>query len=172
MLTLINNIIDRCFFTAAFILGVQLPEFIKQYLQRLAGHLDEAQAQLAQFQQIAQQHFDGSLVTMISRYKSNTESSIISTGELIERLVARAQYLQLHFEQISTVDYINQLYQMFLHFDAQIAQATLVQFSMAIPLKTDALLTGATIAISSLILKALFMIAIRYPFRPKKAELI
>ncbi len=57
MLTLINNIIDRCFFTVTFILGVQLPEFMQQYQQRLGGHLAEAQSQLAQFEVIAQQHF-------------------------------------------------------------------------------------------------------------------
>ena len=78
MLTVFNNIIDRCFFTVTFILGVQLPEFMQQYQQRLGGHLAEAQSQLAQFELIAQQHFEGSLITMIARYKENTEASIIS----------------------------------------------------------------------------------------------
>ena len=167
MLALINNIIDRCFFTVTFIVGVQLPEFIQQYQQRLAGHLAEAQAQLAQFSLIAQQHFDGSLITMIKRYKGNSEASIISTGELIERLSVRVDYLSNHLEQITRSDYLNRVYQFILSLDKQIAGGTAEQFSMAIPLELNAIATGATLAITALILKEMTLKAVKYPFQKK-----
>lgn len=53
MKKLITTLFDRILFTVSFILGVQAPEFMQQYIQRLSGHLDEAKHQLQQFQLIA-----------------------------------------------------------------------------------------------------------------------
>ena len=149
MFTLINNIIDRCFFTAIFILGVQLPEFMQQYQQRLAGHLAEAQSQLNQFEIIAQQHFDGSIITMVTRYKDNSESAIVSTGELIERLSLRVEYLSNHLAQITQSDYLHNVYLFIWHLDNEIAKGTAEHFSMAIPLELNAIATGGTLAITA-----------------------
>tara|TARA_R110000737_G_scaffold313123_1_gene322596 strand:- start:349 stop:870 length:522 start_codon:yes stop_codon:yes gene_type:complete len=168
MFALINNIIDRCFFTVTFIVGVQLPEFMQQYQQRLSGHLGEAQSQLDQFNLIAQQHFDGNLVTMITRYKDNSEASIISTGELIERLSVRVDYLANHLAEISQADYLHSVYQFIWHLDQNIAAGTAEHFAMAIPLELNAIATGGTLAIAALILKGLTITAVRYPFKPKK----
>ena len=170
MLTLINNIIDRCFFTVTFILGVQLPEFMQQYQQRLGGHLAEAQSQLAQFEVIAQQHFDGSLITMIDRYKENTEASIISTGELIELLSLRVDYLASHLTQISQTDYLNSVYQLVWHLDQQIASGTAENFSMGIPVELNALATGGALALGALLLKELTVFAVKRPFKAKKID--
>lgn len=167
MFTLINNIIDRCFFTAIFILGVQLPEFMQQYQQRLAGHLAEAQSQLNQFEIIAQQHFDGSIITMVTRYKDNSEAAIASTGELIERLSLRVEYLSTHLAQITQSDYLHNVYLFIWHLDNEIARGTAEHFSMAIPLELNAIATGGTLAITALILKAICVNLIKYPFKKK-----
>ena len=167
MFTLINNIIDRCFFTAIFILGVQLPEFMQQYQQRLAGHLAEAQSQLNQFEIIAQQHFDGSIITMVTRYKDNSEAAIVSTGELIERLSLRVEYLSTHLAQITQSDYLHNVYLFIWHLDNEIARGTAEHFSMAIPLELNAIATGGTLAITALILKTITVNLIKYPFKKK-----
>jgi hypothetical protein len=172
MFALINNVIDRCFFTLTFILGVQLPEFMQQYQQRLAGQLAEANSQLNQFESIAQQHFDGSLTTMITRYKDNTEASIISTGELIERLSVRVEYLASHLTQITQADYLNSVYQFIWHLDQEMARGTAEHFSMAIPLELNAITTGATLAIGVLLLKELMLLTIKRTFNSKKNKLI
>ncbi|MFT5635635.1 MAG: hypothetical protein ACI89T_001089 [Cognaticolwellia sp.] len=170
MFALINNVIDRCFFTVTFILGVQLPEFMQQYQQRLAGHLAESSSQLDQFEVIALQHFDGSLMTMITHYKENTEASIISTGELIERLSVRVDYLASHLEQITQPDYLNRVYQFIWHLDQQIAQGTAEHFSMAIPLELNAIATGGILAISALLMKELTVFAVKRPFIKVKQD--
>lgn len=171
MFALMNNIIDRCFFTITFIVGVQLPEFMQQYQQRLSGHLSESQSQLDQFNLIAQQHFDGDLITMITRYKDNSEASIISTGELIERLSLRVDYLSNHLGQISQADYLQSVYQFIWHLDQQIAIGTAEHFAMAIPLELNAIATGGTLAIAALILKGLIITAVKYPLKRKKIAL-
>lgn len=94
MFRIINNIIDRCIFTVVFILGVQLPEFLIQYKQRLSGHLSEANLHLVQFQNIADQHYQGNLSAMVLKYQENSEPSIVNTAEIINQLISRVEYLQ------------------------------------------------------------------------------
>jgi len=165
MFKLINNIIDRCFFTVSFIVAMQLPEFIQQYIQRLSGHLNEAQFQLAQFQKIAEENYQGSLSTMIVRYRENGEQSIKSTADLIELLATRIENYQAHMAQLTQSDYINTLYQFVIHLDLYIAQATAKQFALALPLNINAISTGAVIAIGLLVIKELSLMLLRRLFR-------
>jgi len=133
MFTLLTNLFDRCVFTFFFIIGVQLPEFIQQYAQRLSGHLNEALLQLNAFQLIANHHFDGNLSLMIEKYTNNSEPSIKETGHLILSTSNRVSELQAH---------------LFLtEHDSSMIQATLQQFQLAIPLNLSALSTGTIFAL-------------------------
>jgi hypothetical protein len=155
MFSLFNNIIDRCFFTFSFILGVQLPALIQQYNQRLAGHLSEAKLQLSQFQSIANQHYQGDLLEMVVKYQKNTEASIVSTGDLIQQLIARIDHLQQQTALLLDFNYLKQVSNFILYSDKQIVLATLNDFSLSIPLEVNALCTGAFIAIFGLLIKEL-----------------
>ncbi len=153
MLSLINNIIDRCLFTLTFIVGVQLPEFIHQYLQRLSGHLEEAKLQLSQFSALAQSHYQGDLVLMVKSYKANSDPVIVDTGKVIEQLVDRVNYLDNHFNTLFNNDYVSQIQYFILNADLQIMQQTAKIFTLAIPLEINALATGAIVAITGLMIK-------------------
>jgi hypothetical protein len=162
MLRIIHNIIDRCFFTIVFILGVQLPEFIIQYKQRLSGHFTEAKLHLVQFQAIADQHYHGDLSAMIIKYKTNLEPSIMNTAEVINQLIHRVSYLQQQLNIVTNNDYMEQVFNIIFLADRAIIQNTLVDFSMAIPLEINALTTGVALAIISLLTKELLVHSIRY----------
>jgi len=162
MLRLFNNIIDRCFFTIVFILGVQLPEFIIQYKQRLSGHLSEAKLHLVQFQNIADQHYQGDLSAMIVKYQANSEPSIVNTADIISQLISRVDYLQQQLTLITSETYIHQILNIMLHADRVIIRNTLLDFSIAIPLEVNALATGAIIAITGVLTKELFSYLIHY----------
>ncbi len=107
---------------------------------------------------------------MIDRYKENTEASIISTGELIELLSLRVDYLASHLTQISQTDYLNSVYQLVWHLDQQIASGTAENFSMGIPLELNALATGGALALGALLLKELTVFAVKRPFKAKKID--
>jgi hypothetical protein len=153
MFRVINNIIDRCFFTITFILGVQLPAFIIQYKHRLSGHLAEAKSHLVQFQTIADQHYHGDLSAMVIKYQTNSEPSIINTAEVINQLISRVDYLQTQLSAVMNNAYTEQVINFILHADRKIIRDTLFDFSLTIPLELNALGTGATIAIVGLLLK-------------------
>jgi hypothetical protein len=162
MLRIINNIIDRCFFTITFILGVQLPEFIIQYQHRLSGHLTEAKLHLLKFQTIADQHYQGDLSAMVMKYHENTESSIVSTANVINQLITRVDYLQQQLFTITESNYLEQVINTILYADRMIIRQTIIEFSMAIPLTLNALTTGAALAITGLLIKEVFSYSIRY----------
>ncbi|WP_170246376.1 DUF2937 family protein [Colwellia hornerae] len=161
MFRVINNIIDRCFFTVTFILGVQLPAFIIQYKHRLSGHLSEANLHLVQFQNIADQHYQGNLSAMITKYQANSEPSIVNTAEIINQLVERVEYLQSQLSMIINDVYIEQIFNFIVYADRAIIKNTLTDFSLTIPLEINALSTGAVIAIVGLIAKEIVVSLIK-----------
>jgi len=146
MFSLINKIIDRCFFTLAFIAGVQLPAFINHYIQRISGHLSEAKLQLSQFQQLADNHYQGNLATLINQYKSNNDPAIADTATVVEQLISRINYLEAQFNSLFNVEYLNQLRYFVTNIDLVIAKQTTEQFKLAIPLDVNALTTGLIFA--------------------------
>ncbi|NQZ22002.1 MAG: DUF2937 family protein [Colwellia sp.] len=161
MFRIINNIIDRCFFTVTFILGVQLPELIIQYQHRLSGHLTEAKLHLFQFQTIADRHFQGDLSAMVIKYQENTEPSIVSTANIINQVITRVDYLQQQLSIITESSYIEQVINTIMYADRIIIRQTIIEFSMAIPLSLNALTTGAVFAIAGLLIKETLSYVIR-----------
>jgi hypothetical protein len=170
MSKILFNLFDRCLFTLTFIVGVQLPEFMQQYLQRASGHLDEAQHQLAKFSEIADDHFDSDIIVMLQQYKMNAEQSIVHTGRAIEQLLNRVEYLDEHVKFLQQTEYIERLYNFFIHLDISIAQATLHQYQLAIPLTLSAISTGLFVAIMPVLFNSLFLSFIKLCLKPKKAN--
>lgn len=153
IVSFINNILDKCFFTLAFIVGVQLPEFINQYIQRLSGHLNEAKLQLGHFQSLAEKHYQGDITLLITNYKQNTEQSIVDMATVIENLLARVDYLQTHYLALVDHEYLKQLKQFFTHADLLLVNQTAEHFTLAIPLEINALITGITLALLGIVTK-------------------
>jgi len=165
IIKLFATLVDRCLFTISFIIGVQLPEFIVQYTQRLSGHLNEARHQLQQFQIIANNHFQGDLTAMIKRYQGNTETSIIETGDLIVATKERITFLEQHLSNISQTEILNKLYAFATEYDLAMVQATMRQYQLAIPLNYAALTIGATFAFLLLITDKTLITLLKLSYR-------
>lgn len=165
MLKIISALFDRCLFTLTFILGLQLPEFIQQYSQRLSGHLNEALSQLSEYQLIADRHFDGNLTSMINKYLINSEQSIKETANIISHTSTRVTDLQSHLFNIQEAEYVKRVYYFVTQFDQSMAQATIEQYQLAIPLSLPALITGALFALCIVIIIHLFIRTFKLIFR-------
>ncbi|MEW6991474.1 DUF2937 family protein [Colwelliaceae bacterium 6441] len=153
MFTLINTIIDRCLFTLTFIVGVQLPEFMNQYIQRVSGHLNEAKQQLSQFQSLADLHYQGDITLLVKQYRLNNDPVIVDTATIIEQLMNRVDHLDNHLFHLLTNDYLSNLQQFLFHMDLSMVKATAQHFTLAIPLTINALSTGFVFALLTLIVK-------------------
>lgn len=157
MFSLVNSLIEKCLFTLVFILGVQVPEFINQYIQRLSGHLEESKEQLKAFQLLAEQFHQGDLSLLIKQYRTNSDPMIMSTAELIEKLESRFNYLNAHISALNTDEYLQQLLTFFTQFDHQLLLKTAEFYQLAIPLNTHALATGFLLALITFLLNTLIM---------------
>ncbi len=146
---------DRIYFSVIFILGVQLPEFIQQYLQRLAGHLDEAKYQLAQFKFIAEQHFNGDILTMAQSYQANQNITINQMGDMVLLSLERVRLLEWQLQILQQDHYIWQVGAFLFEFDLSLVIATLLQYQLAIPLTLTAILTGAVFVVLVIVIHLL-----------------
>ena len=146
MFNMLLNLVDRIVFTAFFIAGVQLPAFIIQYSQRLSGHVNEAKHQVLQFQAIADLQYQGDLQALISHYKSLNDETMAQTASLLINSIERQQLLEQQLNLLLNSPFIEKIYYFFIHLNQPMAQATLEQFVLAIPLEIPALVTGAVFA--------------------------
>jgi len=161
MFRIISVLFDRCLFTLTFILGLQLPEFIQQYSQRLSGHLNEALSQLSEYQLIADRHFEGNLDVMVNKYLANSEVSINETANIISNVSLRVSHLEEHLLHLQDAEYIQRVFFFATEFDKSMAQATLDQYQLAIPLSLPSLISGALFALFVVI----FIHSLLYCFR-------
>jgi len=157
-----TKLLDRCLFTFSFIVGVQLPEFVQQYSQRLSGHLNEASHHLSQFQAIADSQYQGSLLTLISRYQANSDIAIVQTGDVIAELMTRIELFELQLSHLQQGDLYQRLYYFIIEMDIELARATAFQFQLAIPLETQALLLGACLALLILLMQSVIKTSVIY----------
>lgn len=158
MISVIGNLLDRCFFTLLFICGVQLPAFIQHYFQRVYGHYNEAKLQLSHYQAVADIHFEGDLLQLIDSFKQNSEQAVVHSAKVIEQLVDRVNYLSIQISGLAQESYVEQIKFLVQHLDTEIAQQTLQQFTMNIPLKVDAISTGFIFALFFVLVKGIFML--------------
>ena len=120
--------------------------------QQLAGHLNEAKNQLAQFQQLAELHHNGDLALLVRAYKNNHDPSVVDTATIIEQLLIRISYLEQHLHNLLSPQYWLRLKSVLLDGDVAIMQRTAHLFKLAIPLELTALTTGLIIALTFMIL--------------------
>ncbi|GHF90821.1 DUF2937 family protein [Thalassotalea marina] len=158
MLSILGNLIDRCIFTLMFICGVQLPAFIQHYFQRVYGHFNEAKLQLSHYQAVADIHFQGDLSLLVESFKQNSEQAVVHSASIIEQLIQRVDYLSEQITGLKQESYLEQIKFLVQQIDIEIAQQTLTEFTLNIPLTVEALSTGLIVAFLFLLIKGTFIL--------------
>lgn len=92
-LRLLKGFLDRAFALTGAVLLAQFPQFYAQYIQRLAGHLDEARRTVALYEESAAA-LGLSLEQYIERHLSSDSAVFISTGQVIAALLERLHTLE------------------------------------------------------------------------------
>jgi hypothetical protein len=160
MVKFLFQLFDRFLFSIALVIGMQLPEFIQQYRQRIGGHLDEVIQHLAQFQAIANRLYQGDLTLLTSHYLDSADRVMQQTGELLQALVTRQQLLQTQFEHLLLPQYFDKMYHFIKELNYEIALATWRHYQLAIPLTVEALATGAVVAVLFMLINKLLCISL------------
>lgn len=148
MFKIISTLFDRCLFAFVFIFALQLPEFIQQYSQRLAGHLNEASLQLDKFKIVADNHFNGNLALMIERFLVNNEASVKETASVIINLTERINLLESQLVNIKSGNIVQRIFYFFTELDTTLIKNTYDSYQISIPLSINALVIGFIFALT------------------------
>lgn len=151
----IYQLIDKVVFFIAALCGMQIPEFIQQYRQRLGGHLAEAESHLAGYQGLADESFGGDIRQLTQVFLAKSDETVRRTGEFVLDLVNRVEYLKSSSSGLNDADLLDQMLYLATRIDRDIAMATLQQYKPGVPLTYDAAIYALFLGlIASLIVSA------------------
>lgn len=154
------NTLDRLLLLASILLFTQLPHFMDQYTQRIAGHYEVEQAYLDRFQDIADEFFHGDLNLMVRDFKTSRQGSIVRIGELIEGSMLRVEALQQALSVLRGDNFLQKLAYLATTPDREVAKGTAMDFQPGMPFSMEAVLCGASGGLLSVLL---FALSVRFP---------
>lgn len=164
------QLLDKLLFAALLVLGMQIPALVMQYQQILAAHYREAQQQLQQYQTLADRYYDGDFEQLLEVHRSNNVAAIRAEADILERLLQRNIYLKSQLNALMN----KHLYQQLLHLmkqpDLAIAEEVYQGYNPTVPLTSDALIAGLTLAMIMNIALHIVLFVILRIMRPKTSR--
>ena len=142
-LRLIDSALDRiCGILGALLLS-QIPGFISHYVQRLGGHLAEAQRNADSWQTIADKTTGGSLSLLTREYLSSDIRTTVEAGNKCLADIGRLNKLQEALEAINEASPWSRAIVFLRHMDADIARSTLESYVPNLPIDFESLMYAA-----------------------------
>ena len=90
----LDSLLDRVVAVVGAVGGSQLPGYIQHYMQRLGGHVAEAEKNVAGWQQIADGATNGDVAGLAGFYLQSTDPEVIAAGSKCSADLARAAELR------------------------------------------------------------------------------
>jgi len=166
-LTGMTSILYRYLFVVvaciSLLIGLQIPNFVDQYQKRVDAHLREVTINLQPFQEIANKYFGGDLGKLIALHRSSDAKPFQEEGAAIEKMVQRKLRFEADLAALQTSLPLK-AWHVLLHGDREMIDEALEQYSYAVPLNQDALIFGAGVALTILLLLELLLALIRYAY--------
>jgi hypothetical protein len=132
----IGGIIDRLGVVSGALLFSQIPQFIQQYSQRLAGHVAELKIQATTLAEAAQ--FSGKTIDqLISKFLTSGDLDFVHQGELMQQAMVRFHYLSTALSNLYTSTALSRPFIFFSQIDMGIAEGTLENFTFGVSLTIE-----------------------------------
>ena len=132
----IGSLMDRLSIVAGAFIGSQIPQFMQQYKQRLAGHVDALQKIIHQLRQIAS-FSQKSLEEYIQKFRESADSDFARQGDFMQGILTRWQELHQTLEHLTQSPFWLQPYYFLKDFQADIARSTLDSFQPGLNLTVE-----------------------------------
>lgn len=134
----INNLLDRLFVVAGAFLGSQIPQFIQQYTQRLAGNVDALQKLLTQLRNIAL-FSSKSLEQYIQKFRDSSDPDFISQADFMQGILMRWQDLHQTLDHLTQSSIWLRPYYFLKDLQPDVAHSTLESFQPGLSLTIEGL---------------------------------
>lgn len=133
--------IARLAFALGILVGVQAPNVVTQYEQRVAAHLSEVTRNFAGFQKIANEHFRGNIDQFISHHEKSADPVFKAEVAPIRKLWQRQQHLRAEQAALSG-GFVTKLTHVAFRADPDIHKETLNGYVATVPLTITAIACG------------------------------
>lgn len=131
-----NGLLDRIFVVIGAFLGCQIPEFVQQYTQRLAGHVDELQRLLTQIRQIAS-YSHRTLEEYIAKFSLSSDPDFVHQGQFMQGILERWQTLNQALVELTQSSIWLRPYVFFKGLQPDIAKSTFKDFQPGLNLSIE-----------------------------------
>ena len=138
LLRFFNGLLDRVVAVCGVVGLAQFPQFFGQYIQRLGGHLAEAQFMLVRFELMAE-YFNMTLEEYIKTHLNSGNEVFASSGQLINELLIRIQTLEETLTALRNATVYNRWWVFIREFDYEIVRETWVDFTPGLPTTLEGL---------------------------------
>jgi len=145
-MSLLRGLCDRVLLVCAAVAGGLVPGFIAQYRQRLGGRLDQARLDLAPWQRLAQQYYQGDIERLIHYHLESTDPKFQAEGAVIRSLVETVQQLQNAVDALQG-SLFHQAEYLALHADPALARATFHDWVPTFALTTPGIIFALVFAV-------------------------
>jgi Protein of unknown function (DUF2937) len=146
-MSILRGLLDRVFLVCAVVAGGLVPGFIVQYRQRLGGRLDQARLDLAPWQRLADQFYQGDIGKLIQYHLDSTDPKFHAEGAVIRSLVASVHQLQGAVEALHG-NLFQQVAYLVLHADPGLARATFGDWVPTFALSTAGMLFALALGVA------------------------
>ena len=138
-MNLVREILDRVILVGAVLAAGCVPSFIAQYRQRLGGMLDQANRDLALFQDVANRFHGGDIRRLIKHHLASTDPTFRTEGTTIQTMVETVARLKSNLAALNA-DLFTQVRWIAQEGDAAVAKATWDSFVPAMSFTGEALI--------------------------------
>jgi hypothetical protein len=136
ILSYIDKWCDRCFAILGAFAGSQIPAFMHQYTQRLAGHVDELTLLVKNLNQLASAAHK-TLEQYIQKFTSTNDPDFVQQGEFMYGVITRWNDLSQILSQLAQSSLWERPFIFFKNIQYDIAQPTLASFQMSITMNVE-----------------------------------
>jgi Protein of unknown function (DUF2937) len=146
-MSILRGLLDRVLLVCAVVAGGLVPGFIAQYRQRLGGRLDQARLDLAPWQKLADQFYQGDIGKLIQYHLDSNDPKFHAEGAVIRSLVTSVQQLQ---DAVAAMhgNLFQQLGYLVLHADPGLAHATFADWVPTFALSTEGVLFALALGVA------------------------
>lgn len=165
-----DTILDRIFAVTGALVCMQVPQFIQQYTDVMAGALSEATRQVETIRSTASQ-LGKSVEEFILKHLQSSDPDFQASGRIYDAQFERFHWLREAHTALSEASTWNKPFVFFSHLDSRLLQA--VDFQPGLPLSIEGLIYGIAGIIIGLFVYHMIIkipVHIRNAFRKRRSS--
>jgi hypothetical protein len=125
----------------ALLVGVQLPNFVTQYQQRLDAQYTEAMVYYRHYKAIADKYLDGDMNALLATHENSASEIFKAEAVPLRELIRRVELFEFERQQLNT-SLVEQLWFIATEANPELRKNTWQQYSYNVPMTQQAVVTG------------------------------